>query len=63
MKKTFSIFLNFSIIFMFCFTYTRPRAQGISTPLGGGNQKASVSQWIGLVKVRVNYNSPDGTDA
>ena len=34
-------------------------AQGISTPPSGDNQRASVSQNIGLVKVTVDYSSPD----
>jgi tetratricopeptide (TPR) repeat protein len=34
-------------------------AQGISTPPSGDNQHASVSQNIGLVKVTIDYNSPD----
>lgn len=33
--------------------------QGISTPPSGDNQKSSVSQNIGLVKVTIDYNSPD----
>lgn len=33
-------------------------AQGITLPPSGGNQKASVTQHIGLVKVTVNYSSP-----
>ncbi len=37
------------------------RAQNITLPPGGANQKASVSQWIGLVEVNVTYNSPDVT--
>ncbi|MFL6247366.1 MAG: DUF2911 domain-containing protein [Thermoanaerobaculia bacterium] len=42
-------------------------AQAISTPPSGDNQKSSVTQYIGLVKVTVDYNSPDvhgpdGTD-
>ncbi len=35
------------------------RAQSITRPPDGDNQRASVSQWIGLVKVTVDYNSPD----
>lgn len=31
----------------------------ISQPPSGNNQKAEVSQWIGLVKVTINYSSPD----
>lgn len=36
-------------------------AQLITLPPDGGNQRASVSQWIGLVEVSVTYNSPDVT--
>ena len=37
-------------------------AQGnITLPPGGGNQKAEVSQWMGMVKVTITYNSPDVT--
>lgn len=34
-------------------------AQGVSTPPSGDNQKSSVIQNIGLVEVRIDYNSPD----
>ncbi len=42
-------------------------AQVVTLPPDGGNQKASVSQWIGLVEVDITYNAPkvtapDGTD-
>ena len=42
-------------------------AQNITTPPSGENQKASVTQHIGLVKVTIDYSSPDvhapnGTD-
>lgn len=42
-------------------------AQGITLPTSGNNQKAEVSQWIGPVKITINYSSPkvhapDGTD-
>ncbi|MEQ8364137.1 MAG: DUF2911 domain-containing protein [Cyclobacteriaceae bacterium] len=42
-------------------------AQGVTLPTSGGNQKAEVSQWIGPVKITINYSSPkvhapDGTD-
>ncbi|MGZ5472325.1 MAG: DUF2911 domain-containing protein [Thermoanaerobaculia bacterium] len=33
--------------------------QGISTPPNGDNQKSSVTQHIGLVKVTLDYSSPD----
>lgn len=32
---------------------------GITTPPDGDNQKSSVTQYIGLVRVTVDYNSPD----
>jgi hypothetical protein len=31
----------------------------LTTPPSGGNQKSSVTQFIGLVKVTIDYNSPD----
>ncbi|HEY0155817.1 MAG TPA: DUF2911 domain-containing protein [Thermoanaerobaculia bacterium] len=38
---------------------TSAGAQGISTPPPGDNQKSSVTQYIGLVRVTIDYNSPD----
>lgn len=32
---------------------------GLTLPPSGGNQKSSVSQWIGPVEVRIEYSSPD----
>jgi len=40
-------------------TITSAAAQNLSTPPSGDNQKASVSQWIGLVQVTIDYSSPD----
>ncbi len=38
------------------------RAQGpVTTPPSGGNQKASVTQYMGLAKVTIEYSSPDVT--
>ncbi len=34
-------------------------AQGISTPPSGDNQRSTVTQGIGLVKVSIDYSSPD----
>lgn len=36
-------------------------AQSVTLPPSGGNQKSSVSQWIGLVEVNLTYSSPDVT--
>jgi tetratricopeptide (TPR) repeat protein len=34
-------------------------SQVLTLPPSGGNQKSSVTQWIGLVSVTINYSSPD----
>lgn len=34
-------------------------AQVLTMPPSGGNQKSSVTQWIGLVSVTIHYSSPD----
>jgi hypothetical protein len=36
-------------------------AQSLTLPPSGDNEKASVTQWIGLVSVNISYNSPDVT--
>jgi len=60
MKSLFTVIISGLIAASAC-------AQGITLPPSGGNQKAEVSQWIGPVKVTINYSSPkvhapDGTD-
>ncbi len=60
MKQLFTIILV-------GFISTSTFAQGVTLPPSGGNQKAEVSQWIGPVKVTINYSSPkvhapDGTN-
>lgn len=40
---------------------TQLSAQGVTLPPSGDNQKASVSQHIGLVEVTIEYSSPDVT--
>jgi tetratricopeptide (TPR) repeat protein len=52
MKKYLSTFCLLAVA-------TLAAAQGITTPPGGDNQKASVTQWIGLTSVTITYNSPD----
>jgi hypothetical protein len=53
-KKIPLLFLTLSFSTLLC-------AQGITLPPSGDNQKASISQWMGLVKVSFTYNSPDVT--
>ena len=58
------------VVLAFCATLAvagAASAQIVTLPPDGGNQKASVSQWIGLVEVNITYNAPkvtapDGTD-
>jgi tetratricopeptide (TPR) repeat protein len=52
MKKLLSVLLLTAITSM-------AFAQALTQPPNGGNQKASVTQWIGPVAVMINYNSPD----
>jgi len=47
------------IAFSFVFACVLCHAQNISQPPSGGNQKASVTQWIGPVTITINYSSPD----
>lgn len=53
MKKSLSI-LFFMLISACCVM-----AQSLTMPPSGDNQKASVTQWIGPVSVRIDYNSPN----
>lgn len=54
MKKFLATsFLMLGAIFAFC--------QSITLPPNGGNQKSSVTQWIGPVSVTINYSSPNVT--
>ena len=41
--------------------YLNVCSQTISLPPSGDNQKCSVTQWIGLAKVTIKYNSPNVT--
>lgn len=54
MRRTF-----ITIVAVVLLIATTAGAQGISTPPNGDNQKSSVTQYIGLVKVTIDYNSPD----
>ena len=40
---------------------TAVSAQSLTTPPGGGNQRSVVTQYMGMVSVTVDYNSPDVT--
>lgn len=53
MKKLFATTILLTAACMVC------HPQGISLPPSGGNQKASVTQWIGPVAATISYSSPD----
>lgn len=60
-------FLLFCLTICLSFLGSQLMGQGVTIPPSGGNQKASVTQHMGLVSVTVNYSSPDvhapdGTD-
>jgi hypothetical protein len=58
MKKNYALL---SILIMLLALTQMSRAQELSeipTPPNGNNEKAEVSQWIGLVKVTISYHSP-----
>ncbi len=40
---------------------TAVSAQSLTTPPGGGNQRSVVTQYMGMVSVTVDDNSPDVT--
>ncbi|MEO0898732.1 MAG: DUF2911 domain-containing protein [Bacteroidota bacterium] len=50
-----------SLLFFGIFGLHTISAQNISLPPSGGNQVCEISQYMGLVKVSVNYSSPDVT--
>ncbi|MDW7692942.1 DUF2911 domain-containing protein [Flammeovirgaceae bacterium SG7u.111] len=46
-------------IALLLFSVQLAHSQALTLPPSGDNQKASVSQWIGLVKATIDYSSPD----
>ena len=46
---------------MYMLSFHVSNAQGVTVPPSGWNQKAEVTQYIGLVKVNIHYSSPDVT--
>jgi hypothetical protein len=59
MKANFSKLLLALSLFLWTFS---SNAQRLRTIPAGGNQKSSVTQYMGLVSVTITYNSPDVTD-
>jgi tetratricopeptide (TPR) repeat protein len=55
MKK---ISIPFLILLLTIFSTLAQQSSEITAPPDGDNQKAEVSQWIGLVKISIDYHSP-----
>jgi hypothetical protein len=57
MKNAFAFGL-LSIFFLFLATASGQETSELSTPPNGNNERSEVSQWIGPVKVSIDYHSP-----
>lgn len=62
MKKT-NLTISATFLFVACASLLGAslQAQSVTLPPSGGNQRASVSQWMGLVRLTIDYHSPDVT--
>lgn len=58
MSKTKYLVLVLGICAFFQSTYAQVRSE-IAMPPNGDNERAEVSQWIGLVKISIEYHSPN----
>jgi tetratricopeptide (TPR) repeat protein len=58
MKKAKAYLLITGLLFLSIHVFSQAN---VTLPPNGANQKAEVSQWMGLVKVTINYSSPDVT--
>ena len=60
MRPSLSLRFTFALLLLAVSTGTVV-AQGLTTPPGGANQRAVVTQYMGMVSVTIDYNSPDVT--
>lgn len=58
MKKAYFVLLLLSLCATAQFVHGQVRSE-LSLPPSGRNQRAEVSQWIGLVKLTIDYHSPN----
>lgn len=49
---------HFLLLFLFIAQVIYLNAQSLTTPAGGGNKKAAVTEWIGLTCVTLHYDRP-----
>ena len=60
MRRSFSVYFTLALVLLLAGT-TGVFAQALTAPPGGGNQRAVVTQYMGMVSVTIDYNSPDVT--
>ena len=60
MRRSLSFRLTLALLLLVASTGTLV-AQGLTTPPGGANQRAVVTQYMGMASVTIDYNSPDVT--
>ncbi len=54
--------IRFSLVLLLLVAVTGTlAAQSLTTPPGGANQRSTVTQYMGMVSVTIDYNSPDVT--
>jgi len=58
MKRLRAVLFLLSLTFSLPFTHAQMLSE-LSLPPNGANERAEVSQWIGLVKVTIDYHSPN----
>ena len=60
MRSTISLRFTLGLLLLVAGTATLS-AQALTNPPGGGNQRSVVTQYLGMVSVTIDYNSPDVT--
>lgn len=58
MKKTYAVLVFLSVCAVVQTAHAQVQSE-LSLPPNGKNQRAEVSQWIGLVKITIDYHSPN----
>jgi len=59
MKKNYALLLTLVMLLAFANISMAQDFAEVPIPPNGNNEKAEVSQWIGLVKVTISYHSPN----
>ena len=61
MRRSLSLRLTLAVLLVLAASTGVLVAQALTTPPGGANQRAVVTQYLGMVSVTIDYNSPDVT--